>query len=166
MFKKLRGYIFIPVVIIIFSLIIISHQNNLDCKSVFIIKTPVYKASEIDALRFNMMGVYAQSLSETSAHIRQSLLLNIDDNLITAISQIRFKSLDKAHGEKQFILAIDKSNDRLANIYGFDIKNKSVICSQGLNMYQNIAFIFSILILCSMYFFLIQKKILANKSNE
>ena len=155
MFKQLRGYIFIPAAIIIFSLIIISHQNNLDCKSVFIIKTPVYKASEIDALRFNMMRIYAESIKDSSGSIKQSLLLNIDDNLITAISQIRFKSLDKEQGEKQFILAIDQANDRLANIYGFDIKNKSVICSQGLNMYQNIAFIFSILILCSMYFFLI-----------
>ena len=166
MFKQLRGYIFIPAAIIIFSLIIISHQNNLDCKSVFIIKTPVYKASEIDALRFNMMRIYAESIKDSSGSIKQSLLLNIDDNLITAISQIRFKSLDKEQGEKQFILAIDQANDRLANIYGFDIKNKSVICSQGLNMYQNIAFIFSILILCSMYFFLIYKKILTNKCNE
>ena len=115
----------------------------------------MYKASEIDALRFNMMRIYAESIKDSSGSIKQSLLLNIDDNLITAISQIRFKSLDKEQGEKQFILAIDQANDRLANIYGFDIKNKSVICSQGLNMYQNIAFIFSILILCSMYFFLI-----------
>lgn len=127
--KKIVPFLFILSALIVAVYFVYNSHDGVDCKSVLVYKTKLIKASEVDDIRFNMLGLYGSNVQEYANVTRQSLLMHIDDYHITVISQfhlvVPFNKFDK----NIFLMKQHNANEKLNEIYGMQLQSQSTICS-------------------------------------
>ena len=139
--KKIVPFLFILSVLMGGVYFLYSSHDSVDCKSVVIYKTKHIKASEIDAMRFNMLGLYGTNIQEYTNVSRQSLLLHVDNYHMTVVSQFQLVVPYDTFDKNIFLMKLHNTEKKLNEIYDMQVQSESTTCSKKPNNTQIISFL-------------------------
>jgi len=156
--KNLSVPVFFSALILIgWSFYSYQRASVVECKTTAIYATQKINRSELDALRFNILGIIGTDHFGQRNLQKNSLLINADDASLTMVSQIRIAALDSETGIEKIRDYLRSALEKISLIYGFPLRNSSIICLSPPKWYRLYSPSFLLTVLIG-YFIIIKKK--------